>query len=168
MPMCILLAISDDAIEPFLEGTPSSATARWCISRAPCVVDGRPRPPPPDDLRPRPLRSRDLPGDALRHRTWRRRDSPMSSPVSAILHGPSTRAQTPLSRALRPRGNFTTILWAKAMEDFEERLGLPREIFSLPISTDRRNSLAAGRDALTGSLARGDRGTIDRDLEASR
>lgn len=61
-------------------------------------------------------------------------------------------------------GNFTTILWAKAMEDFETRLGLPREVMRPYLEQTAANSLTLGRSALTGSLARGERGTIERDL----
>ncbi len=62
-------------------------------------------------------------------------------------------------------GNFTTILWAKAMEEFESRLGLPRDVLRPYLERTAVNTLDQGREALTGSLARGDRETIARDLE---
>ena len=61
-------------------------------------------------------------------------------------------------------GNFTTILWSKAMRDFEDRLGLPRELLQPYLQRTAANTLRQGGAALTGSLARGERGTIERDL----
>jgi predicted short-subunit dehydrogenase-like oxidoreductase (DUF2520 family) len=65
-------------------------------------------------------------------------------------------------------GNFTTILWAKAMEDFESRLGLPREILRPYLRQTVDNCLDRGRGALTGPLARRESGTIERDLDGLR
>jgi len=62
-------------------------------------------------------------------------------------------------------GNFTTILWAKTMRDFENKLGLPRELLSPYLERTATNTLLQGDDALTGSLARAERSTIERDLE---
>ena len=62
-------------------------------------------------------------------------------------------------------GNFTTILWNKAMRDFEDRLNLPREVLRPYLERTAANTLRQGGGALTGSLARGERGTIERDLE---
>jgi predicted short-subunit dehydrogenase-like oxidoreductase (DUF2520 family) len=61
-------------------------------------------------------------------------------------------------------GNFTTLLWGKAMDDFESRLGLPREILRPFLERTAANTLSGGRSELTGSLARGESGTIARDL----
>lgn len=62
-------------------------------------------------------------------------------------------------------GNFTTLLWQKAFHDFEEKLGLPKEIL-LPymdqIVANLKNDLQA---ALTGPLARGDKSTIQKHLQ---
>jgi hypothetical protein len=63
-------------------------------------------------------------------------------------------------------GNFTTLLWAKVFEDFEGRLGLPRALLGPYLEQVVRNTAAAGRGALTGAFARGDRGTVARDLAA--
>ena len=63
-------------------------------------------------------------------------------------------------------GNFTTMLWAKAFDDFEHRLGLPPEVLKPYLERTRLNIAVSGRDALTGSLARGDRRTVERDLRA--
>jgi predicted short-subunit dehydrogenase-like oxidoreductase (DUF2520 family) len=62
-------------------------------------------------------------------------------------------------------GNFTTILWSKAMQDFEQRLHLPREVLYPFLERTAANTLRQGSAALTGSLARGERGTVERDLE---
>ena len=63
-------------------------------------------------------------------------------------------------------GNFTTMLWTKAFDGFEQRLGLPREVLEPYLDRTRFNIAASGRDALTGSLARGDRRTVESDLRA--
>jgi predicted short-subunit dehydrogenase-like oxidoreductase (DUF2520 family) len=63
-------------------------------------------------------------------------------------------------------GNFTTMLWSKAFSEFEGCLGLPREALVPYLRQTCRNTEASGRRALTGSLARGDRETTARDLEA--
>jgi predicted short-subunit dehydrogenase-like oxidoreductase (DUF2520 family) len=84
------------------------------------------------------------------------------NPVHAI-----SPADKPLYHALCVlSGNFTTVLWAKAMRDFENRLGLPRKSLAPFLERTAENTLAAGGTALTGSLARGERGTIERDLAA--
>lgn len=62
-------------------------------------------------------------------------------------------------------GNFTAIFWAKVMQDFESRLGLPRDILRPYLSQTAANTLENGRASLTGSLARRERGTIERDLD---
>ena len=63
-------------------------------------------------------------------------------------------------------GNFTTLSWVKAMEDFEARLGLPASALRPFLERTAANTLERGAAALTGTLARGDSGTLDRDLEA--
>jgi len=65
-------------------------------------------------------------------------------------------------------GNFTTILWAKAMEDFEAKLGLPRTVLRPYLEQTAANTFTHGHAALTGSLARGEGGTIARDLDGLR
>ena len=65
-------------------------------------------------------------------------------------------------------GNVTTILWAKAMGDFEHRLGLPGDILRPYLRQSAINSLDRGMGSLTGPFARGDRNTIDLDLEGLR
>jgi predicted short-subunit dehydrogenase-like oxidoreductase (DUF2520 family) len=65
-------------------------------------------------------------------------------------------------------GNFTTLTWLKAMDDFEAKLGLPRTVLRPYLERTAVNTLEQGREALTGSLARGDRETIARDLDGLR
>jgi len=62
-------------------------------------------------------------------------------------------------------GNFTTLSWSKAMADFETKLDLPREILRPFLEQTALNTLDQGAAALTGSLARSDHGTIERDLD---
>ena len=59
-----------------------------------------------------------------------------------------------------------TPLWSKAIEGFEERLGLPREVLQPYLMRTCSNTFAVGGDALTGPLSRGDAETIARDLGA--
>jgi predicted short-subunit dehydrogenase-like oxidoreductase (DUF2520 family) len=60
-------------------------------------------------------------------------------------------------------GNFTTLLWTKAFEEFE-RLLLPREIL-YPYLERVAANLEGSPSPLTGPLARGDRNTMNRHLE---
>jgi len=81
-------------------------------------------------------------------------------------------------RALRPQlkplyhalcvlgGNFSTLLWSKVFGDFEDRLGLPRELLLPYLKQVALNTADSGRSALTGSLVRGDLETVKIDLEA--
>ena len=61
-------------------------------------------------------------------------------------------------------GNGSTLLWRRAFAGFE-RLGLPREAL-LPYLERVAANLAVSDDPLTGPLARGDRRTIERNLDA--
>lgn len=61
-------------------------------------------------------------------------------------------------------GNGTTLLWRRAFAGFE-RLGVPRQAL-LPYLERVAANLAACDDPLTGPLTRGDRRTIDRNLDA--
>jgi predicted short-subunit dehydrogenase-like oxidoreductase (DUF2520 family) len=75
--------------------------------------------------------------------------------------------QKPLYHALCVlAGNFTTLLWSKAIADFEGKLELPREALVPFLARTCSNTAYAGRDALTGPLARGDAKTAARDLRA--
>jgi predicted short-subunit dehydrogenase-like oxidoreductase (DUF2520 family) len=62
-------------------------------------------------------------------------------------------------------GNFTTLLWSRAMEIFAE-LGLPSEAALPYLERTCANVARHGPGALTGPLARGDRKTISANLAA--
>jgi predicted short-subunit dehydrogenase-like oxidoreductase (DUF2520 family) len=61
-------------------------------------------------------------------------------------------------------GNGTTLLWRRAFDGFD-RLGLPRESL-LPYLERVAANLGDSDDPLTGPLSRGDRRTIERNLDA--
>ena len=65
-------------------------------------------------------------------------------------------------------GNFTTILWQKAMEVFEQELHLPKEILHVYLEQIVENLETNPKTALTGPLARGDRETLIHNLDALR
>jgi len=162
----ILLAISDDAIQPFIDDHPGLRQRPIVHFSGSLVVDGA------DGLHPlmtfgpelydlETYRSipfieekkgaafRDL-FPQLSNPSW-----PLDPEHKALYHALCVLA-----------GNFTTLLWSKAFEDFEQRLGLPREALQPFLAQICRNTSMAGRTALTGPLARGDIGTVTRDLRA--
>jgi predicted short-subunit dehydrogenase-like oxidoreductase (DUF2520 family) len=63
-------------------------------------------------------------------------------------------------------GNFTTLLWSKTFDDFDKRLGLPREALLPYLDRTCKNISRVGRSALTGPFARGENETVRRHLEA--
>ena len=63
-------------------------------------------------------------------------------------------------------GNGTTLLWAKAIGDFETRLGVPAAALRPFLERTLHNVAASGGAALTGPLARRERETVARDLAA--
>jgi predicted short-subunit dehydrogenase-like oxidoreductase (DUF2520 family) len=162
----LLLAISDDALEPFIAAHPElhdrplvhfsgSLTVTGAHGLHPLMTFG----PETYDLatyRAIPfveerggLRfDRVFPG--LRNPTWS-----IDPDRKALYHALCVLA-----------GNVTTVLWAKAMADFEARLELPGSALQAFLLQTATNTLAHGSAALTGSLARGDRGTVERDLAA--
>jgi 2-dehydropantoate 2-reductase len=161
----ILLAISDDAIEPFLEEHGEFHDRPVVHFSGSLIIEGAHGLHPVMTFGPEtydlgfyraiPFVS-ELGGAAF-------------DEIFPGLQNPSRpihREDKPLYHALCAlAGNSTTILWAKAMDDFETRLGLPRDILRPFLQRTAANSLDLGRDALTGSLARNDRGTIARDIE---
>jgi predicted short-subunit dehydrogenase-like oxidoreductase (DUF2520 family) len=162
----LLLAISDDAIEPFIAAN-SDVTDRPVVHfSGSLVVDGA------DGLHPLMTFGSEL----YDHDTYRaipfvsERGGLSFGDVFPTLGNPSWVLNAdlkPLYHALCVlAGNFTTMLWSKAFADFEKRLGLPREVLLPYLERTAANTFAAGESALTGSLARGDQRTIDRDLTA--
>jgi predicted short-subunit dehydrogenase-like oxidoreductase (DUF2520 family) len=162
----ILLAISDDAIQPFIDDHPGLRQRPIVHFSGSLVVDGA------DGLHPLTTFGPEL----YDLETYR------SIPFIEELGGVSFREIFPqmcnpswqLNRQHKAlyhalcvvAGNFTTLLWSKAFEDFEQRLGLPREALQPFLAQTFRNTSMAGRAALTGPLARGDVETVARDLRA--
>jgi predicted short-subunit dehydrogenase-like oxidoreductase (DUF2520 family) len=161
----ILLAISDSALEPFIADNPEigdrplvhfsgSLTIEGAHGLHPLMTFG-PEAYDLDTYRTIPF------VEETGNRGFREIFPHLINPVWTI-----DRELKPLYHALCAlAGNSTTILWTKAMEDFESRLGLPRDILRPFLMRTAANSLDQGRAALTGSLARNDSGTIARDLE---
>jgi predicted short-subunit dehydrogenase-like oxidoreductase (DUF2520 family) len=63
-------------------------------------------------------------------------------------------------------GNFTVLLWQKMFSDFEKKLGVPVEAALPYLERIARNLKSDPGAALTGPLARGDRQTIEKNLES--
>jgi hypothetical protein len=63
-------------------------------------------------------------------------------------------------------GNYTTLLWQKAFQDFSTKLGVPADALT-PYLKQTFENLSRDRDkALTGPLVRGDQKTIENNIEA--
>ncbi len=76
-------------------------------------------------------------------------------------------ADKPLYHALCVlSGNFTAVLWGKAMTDFETRLGLPGTALAPFLRQTAANAIVHRDRSLTGPLARAEHRTIERGLEA--
>ncbi len=161
----ILLAISDDAIEGFLDGHPGLRTRPVVHFSGSLVID--------DVHGLHPLMT--FGPEAYDLEFYRaipfvtERGGAGFDEIFPGLHNPSwpiDGENKSLYHALCVlAGNSTAILWTKVMKDFESRLGLPQDILRPFLQRTAANSLDQGRDALTGSLARNDRGTIARDLD---
>lgn len=161
----ILLAISDDAIEPFLDRHPELSSRPVVHFSGSLVIN--------DVHGLHPLMT--FGPEAYGLEFYRaipfvtERGGAGFNEIFPGLHNPSwpiDGKDKPFYHALCVlAGNSTAILWTKVMRDFESRLGLPRDILRPFLQQTAANSLDQGRDALTGSLARNDRGTIARDLD---
>ena len=161
----ILLAISDDAIADFPACHPALCDRPMVHFSGSLVVDGI------TGLHPLMTFGREL-YDLETYRSIpfiAEHGRPGFRDVFPDLGNPSLAIRAEQKRLYHAlcvlAGNFTTILWAKAMRDFEDRLGLPREVLQPYLERTAANTLRQGGDALTGSLARGERGTIERDLD---
>ena len=167
LPSCgtVLLLISDDAIPGFLERHARAHPARWIHCSGSLSSELA------DCAHPLMLF-----GDELYdHEVYRtmpfvcergRRQLPELLPELANPHAAVAPEHKPLYHALCALGgNFTTLLWRKVLDDAESRLGLPRKLFYLYLEQVVRN-LEHGAGTVTGPLARGDEGTIARNLEA--
>lgn len=162
----LLLAISDDAIEPFDAEHPALRDRPLVHFSGSLVLDGITGLHPLMSFGPELYELdayRSIPFITERGGVAFDRVFPtLRNPCHAI-----DPADKPLYHALCVlSGNVTTVLWAKAMDDFESRLGLPRAALKPFLQRTAGNTIALGAGALTGSLARGDVGTIERDLAA--
>ena len=63
-------------------------------------------------------------------------------------------------------GNFTVMLWQRAMAQLEDRLSLPRQVMLPYLKQVAMNLEREPHSALTGPVARGDQGTIAQHLIA--
>ncbi len=162
----LLLAIRDDALESFLESHPSYRKGTTVHFSGSTTIDGA------TGLHPLMTFGPDL------YNLSTYRSIPFVEEEGGLTFREIFPALKNPSHVLKPDnkplyhalcvlgGNFSTLLWSKVFGDFEDHLGLPREILLPYLKQVSINTAAAGRDALTGSLARGDRGTVQRDLQA--
>jgi hypothetical protein len=162
----ILLAISDGAIRPFLDDHPGLRNRPIVHFSGSMVVDDAHGLHPlmtfgPDLYDLETYRSIPFIGEkggisfrelfpGLSNPSW-----PLDPKDKALYHALCVLA-----------GNFTTLLWSKAFEGFEGRLGLPREALLPFMAQTCSNTSTTGRTALTGPMARGDIETVARDLRA--
>ena len=63
-------------------------------------------------------------------------------------------------------GNYTSMLWNKLFKDFEEKFELPKEVAQLYMEQVFQNIKNQGQKSLTGPLVRGDEKTILSHLRA--
>ena len=162
----ILLAISDDALEPFLANEPELAALNVVHFSGSKTVPGATGMHPLMTFGPETY---DL--DTYRAIPFvTERGGPAFSDVFPLLTNLSwviDPEQKSLYHALCVMaGNFPVLLWARAFESFERDLGLPRDVLAPYLARTLENTLESGGSALTGPLARGDRGTVKRNLEA--
>jgi len=160
----ILLLVRDDAIEPFLEATDLSAHRVIHAS-------GSLHTPRATGMHPLYTFGPELYEDDVYPRIpfICDADGPPFAEVFPDFENPSWT----IDPGDRPRyhaacvlgGNFTTLLWSRAMEIFGE-LGLPAEAALPYLERTCANVARLGPGALTGPLARGDRRTIAANLEA--
>lgn len=167
----VLLAIRDDALPGFVEAHRAESDAVWVHFSGSVVVDGAwsahplctfagaPYPPEVYEAIPFIVEQEGPPlGELI---------PGLDNPTAAI-----PRAAKPLYHALCvSAGNFTQLLWQQLFQHFEQRLGLPAD-FAVPylrqtgLNLEQGLGEAGGRAVLTGPLARGDHGTIRRNLAA--
>ncbi|MFV2072510.1 MAG: DUF2520 domain-containing protein [Thermoanaerobaculales bacterium] len=162
----ILLLISDDSLEQFVEARPALRGRLLVHFSGSLVVDGLAGLHPLMTFGPDPYSLETYRSMAF----IEEKGGTRFREVFPTLPNPSWPVEPnlkPLYHALCVlSGNFTTLLWAKAFEEFRNRLGLPREVLMPYLEQTCRNVAARGREALTGALARGDRDTAARDLAA--
>lgn len=162
----ILLAISDDAIEPLLAENPELRRKTPVHFSGSRIVAGATGLHPLMTFGPEPYEL-----DTYRSIPFVSERGAMAfgdifpgfvNPAFAI-----DPEQKPLYHALCVMaGNFPTLLWSKVFDEFEQGLGLPHDILRPYLERTLDNTFESGGKALTGPLARGDAGTVRRNLEA--
>ncbi|MCW8924949.1 MAG: DUF2520 domain-containing protein [Xanthomonadales bacterium] len=162
----VLLAISDDSLEPFLYQYPELSTLTLVHFSGSKVIDSVAGLHPlmtfgPDVYDLETYRS--IPFVSENGNVGFEEIFPaLSNPSWAI--DPQLK---PLYHALCVMaGNFPTLLWNKAFSEFESKLGLPHEILGPYLAKTLDNTLAGGGQALTGPLARGDVRTVSQNITA--
>ena len=162
----ILLAISDDAIGPFVANHPLLANRSLVHFSGSLVVDGINGCHPLMTFGPEFY---DLPTYRSMAFVTERGGVDFETLFPALVNPAWV-----IDPALKPvyhalcvlGGNFTTLLWAKVFADFEDRLGLPASALRPYLEQTCSNLVSSGGAALTGPLSRGDRKTIENNLEA--
>jgi predicted short-subunit dehydrogenase-like oxidoreductase (DUF2520 family) len=162
----VLLAIADDALDPFLAAHPRLLERTVVHFSGSRVIDGVPGLHPLMTFGPEPY-------DRATYRSIPfivERGAPGFDEVFPALSNPWRTidpALKPLYHALCVMaGNCPTLLWQKVFVDFEARLGLPADLLAPYLRRTLENTLGDRAGALTGPLARGDRATVERNLEA--
>ncbi len=161
----VLLLISDDAIEGFLDHNARPDDPPWIHFSGSLVTTTA------AGVHPLMTFSDEL----YDHQAYREmffvceRGRPPFREIFPELANPSFEIDPedkPLYHALCTiAGNFTTLLWHKAFGDFEQRLGLPRSAL-FPYLDRVADNLKNSASPLTGPLARGDGRTVAHHLEA--
>ena len=162
----ILLAISDDALEPFLAENPALKRKTLVHFSGSRTLDGATGLHPLMTFGPEPYELetyQSIPFVSERGgKTFGDIFPGFLNPGFEIDPG-----QKPLYHALCVMaGNFPTLLWAKVFGDFEQGLGLPHDVLRPYLERTLENTFESGGKALTGPLARSDTGTVRRNLEA--
>lgn len=160
-----LLAISDEAIEPFVLGHPELEDA-LCIHFSGSLAT-------PLAVGAHPLFS--FAGTLYEREVYERIPFNLdegSPPLPSLIPGlpnrffyidPQRRARYHALCVLA--GNFTTLLWRKLIFEFEGEFGMRREQVLQYLDSVTRGLAGAGAP-LTGPLSRGDQATIRRNIEA--
>jgi hypothetical protein len=163
----VLLAISDNAIEPFITEHPELSLKQVVHFSGSKVIQGAPS--------AHPLMT--FTADAFYDReTYRKIPFILEknrTPLERLLPGlanPSFEIEADkkgLYHALCTlSGNFTVLLWEKVFADFESKLGLPKSALEPYLRQVTENLVHApsGKTVLTGPLVRGDNQTIEKHL----
>ena len=173
----VLLALSDSAIEEFVDGHPA-LLERVCVHFSGALVS--PKIPSAHPLMTfTVLRSRANPTDELEfYRAIPFVTEKGRAPFTELLPDLTNRhfeieaSKKPLYHALcSMSGNFTVLLWEKVFASFSEKLDLPASILRPYLSQVAQNLLGEatdpkGNSVLTGPLSRGDTATVEKHLAA--